>query len=592
MKNHYLHFIYLFICLSISIPVQAQVNAILLKDGSGNLISMHNSIVSAYAALPSTLTQAYIIELSATYDGTAETYPITFIAKTGASSLNTITIRPEAGVASVSISSTQTGLALISLQDADYIIIDGRPGGSGTSRALLIDNKGTSTISYGLEFKNGASNNIIRHCRFSGYTTSGTGGKAILIGASTNPDGNSNNRFEFLTFENGPRYYINCVGTSANPNRNTVVYGCEFLNINFCGWWQQAGTGKTTVDSCMFYSTGPAGSSGTGTFAILSDFQTDTLIITRNKIYNMDNSNYTTDAIGIALRSFNVGSVVRIFNNFISMKAPNTSTDELFGIEIGTNSANNPFDAQIYYNTVVIGGTASGGTSGNVNSAALSIANSDPLAKLDIRNNILINERSGGNEQHLAVSRISTLGSNTFDYNTYFTTGSDFARIGTTLYSNMAAYQAAAAPSEVQSNSVAVQFVSATDLHLAGSSILDPNLRGIFISSVTEDIDGHPRIYPYRGADEAEPIVSVPALMNPDVWTVYPVPATEYLEIKNKQALQSIELFTMQGVKVASVENINSTSFTLKTDQFNPGIYLLRIQSENSYGNKLIVIEN
>src|SRR5690606_33114540 len=113
----------------------------------------------------------------------------------------------------------------------------------------------------------------------------------IFIGTSaSNPTGNSDNRFEFLKFDNGPRYYMNSSGTAANRNRNLSVFGCEFVNQQFCGWWQQNGTGKVHLDSNYFYCTngGTSGSSGTGSFSILSDFQLDTILITRNQIYNID----------------------------------------------------------------------------------------------------------------------------------------------------------------------------------------------------------------------------------------------------------------------------------------------------------------
>src|SRR5690606_11895926 len=41
------------------------------------------------------------------------------------------------------------------------------------------------------------------------------------------------------------------------------------------------------------------------------------------------------------------------------------------------------------------------------------------------------------------------------------------------------------------------------DLHLDGASEDDPDLVGNMNPNITEDIDGEPRILPYRGADEA-----------------------------------------------------------------------------------------
>jgi hypothetical protein len=588
-----LYSVTLFIFLLISISLSAQPGAVTLKDGGGSSIGSFNSISLAYAAIPGTVSQAYFIELNNNYDGSAESYPIVLTQKVGASSTNTITIRPEASVVSVSITSSQNSIALLSLEGADFIRIDGRPGGSGTTRALLISNMGTTTSSYGIEFVNGAGNNIVQHCRISGYTTTSSGGKGIYIGASTDPMGNSDNRFEFLTFDNGPRYFMNCSGTAANPNRNLMVYGCEFKNINFCGWWQQNGTGKVTVDSCFFYGTGAGGTTGTGLFPILSDFQTDTIIVTRNHIYNIDNFSNTTDVIGIALRSFNVGSVVRIINNFISLTAPNPTVDELFGIEFGTNNANNPFDAQVYHNTILLTGTASGGTSGNVGSAAISVSNSDALAKIDVRNNIFINQRTGGNEQQLAVSRISTLGSNTWDYNDYVSGTSDFARIGAIVYSDLNSYKLADAPNEQNSINEMLSFVSLTDLHLAAPSIGNINLYALPIAGVTLDYDGELRIHHYMGADEPDEPVGISDIKSvSDGIYLYPNPATHSFMIRSeKSALHSIAIFNAQGQLLQEIEPKTVQEFLVHTNNWADGIYFVKVNSmDGPTRNKRILI--
>ena len=503
MKRFLTHLVVLLIIITGN-SAFAQINSVLLKDGAGNVLSQHISIAAAYNAIPATITQAYIIEITATYDGSNEGYPIVFFAKTGASSANTITLRPEAGVTSVAITSTQAGLALLQLNDADWIIVDGRPGGVGTTKALTFDNQGTSSTSYSIQLIDGATNNVFQWFNVKGFFAASTGGKGIYIDDSINPSGNSDNTFQFLTFDEGPRYHINSSGTAANKNNNLVVYGCEFKNIKFCGWWQQAGTGKVIVDSCFFYSdmTG-GGTTGTGVFPILSDFQSDTLIVTRNHIYNIDNSSNTTDVFGMCFRSFNPGSVLRVYNNMISLMAPNPSVDEIFGIELGTNTMNNPVDAEIYYNTVRVGGTATGGTAGNVNSAAFSMDESNIGSTINVRNNIFVNERTGGNEYHLAVNLTEFDGNITLNYNTYNDAGPDFAKYLTAVYPNFAAYQSAIAPQEANSNNTAVQFVSNTDLHLAGASIGDPTLAGITIPGITTDFDGDVRNIPYRGADEA-----------------------------------------------------------------------------------------
>jgi hypothetical protein len=343
----------------------------------------------------------------------------------------------------------------------------------------------------------------------------------------------------------------------------------------------------------MFYSTGPSGTNGTGVYPILSDSQSDTIVITRNILYNIDNSNYSTDVIGIALRSFNAGSVVRIHNNFIAMNAANPSVEEIFGIEFGTNSANNPFEAEVYYNTIVMGGTAIAGTAGTVNSAALSVFNSDSLVKLNVRNNIFINKRTGGLGQHLAISRIETFGSNTFDYNTYGSATSDFGRIGATAYPTLNAFQAASAPNEVHSNAEQVFFISATDLHLSGASLGDTNLYGINIPSVTLDFDGHPRLKPYRGADEVDDATILVDVSSPAVLQLFPIPVTEQLTVKlDKVIPRRVAVFNVTGALLFSEENLTSRTLSIDMRSYAPGIYVVRIDVDGSVISKRITVSH
>ncbi|MBK6876278.1 MAG: hypothetical protein IPG99_07460 [Ignavibacteria bacterium] len=83
---------------SLSSFANSQTNSVELQDGGGTLISQHASIEEAYNAIPATITQAYIIEILSSYAGTSELFPISLTIRSGSSSVNTITIRPDAGI--------------------------------------------------------------------------------------------------------------------------------------------------------------------------------------------------------------------------------------------------------------------------------------------------------------------------------------------------------------------------------------------------------------------------------------------------------------------------------------------------------------
>lgn len=493
-----------FLCIGLplcsAVMASAQTNSVELKTGAGALLGSYNSVTAAYAAIPAALAGAYIIELTASYTGANETYPVSFTPKTGASSINTITLRPAAGVASVSMTtsvSTATSAVLI-LNDADYVIIDGRPGGTGTTKALTIGN--TATNSNTVQLINGACFDTVRYCILQNSST-GSAGRAIHLSTSaSNTTGNSDNYFSFVDIA-GSRYGANSNGTAANPNTRNKFYGCNFQNVIFTGIWYQAGTAKMVVDSCKFTCTS---ASATTPYGVLFDSQTDSAILTKNTVYNLQASG--SSAIrGFYFRTTTGTSYSLVANNFIALSAANSSSTSVVGVMYdGTTDTK----AEVYYNSIRIAGAlASGGTSGNVVSAAFYKDHTGASDQFILKNNIFVNERTGGTSgvQHLAMALTSTSGTFSMDYNTYTSSTGELVRSNTTVYNNIATWKAAnTAPNEVHSNSKSVSFVSQTDLHLTGASLGDNELNAELIAGITTDIDNETRsaVVPYRGADE------------------------------------------------------------------------------------------
>lgn len=172
MERNFTHSI-LLASLFLAGTATAQTNSVTLKDGVGAIISSHTSVTDAYAAIPATLTQAYTIELTSAYNGSTETYPIAFTAKTGASAANSITLRPASGVTTMSIQASVSGSPVINLNDADYVVIDGRAGGTGTGM-MVIRNTATTSSSNSLQLINGACFNTFRNLDVYNATTTNT----------------------------------------------------------------------------------------------------------------------------------------------------------------------------------------------------------------------------------------------------------------------------------------------------------------------------------------------------------------------------------------------------------------------------------
>ncbi|MBS1492047.1 MAG: T9SS type A sorting domain-containing protein [Bacteroidetes bacterium] len=120
--------------------------------------------------------------------------------------------------------------------------------------------------------------------------------------------------------------------------------------------------------------------------------------IARNRIYGLTNANATTAGTvkGIVMRSTGTFNVI---NNQISITGP-TNDIGVYGIE--NNSAATQINA--YYNTVHIGGTATG-----TNNTTAFFRNGAAVNTIvDLKDNIFSNIRTGGTGQHVCVINNST----------------------------------------------------------------------------------------------------------------------------------------------------------------------------------------
>ncbi len=493
----------LFLFLTFSSFTLAQAGSVELKDGGGVFISAHASVQEAYNAIPVPVTQAYLIEILNTYTGATEVYPITFGLKTGTSASNTITFRPAAGVTGKVISALAAGTPILLLDDADYTIIDGRPGGVGNDPDLTFENLGTTSGSYTFRFLNGATNNVIQYCVVKNNTQTTAGPRAIEIGTSaSNPTGNSDNTISFNDIVGG-RSGIGFAGTTTNPNQNNMVVNNSISDFGYAGIWVLSSTHNTTIQGNRIFQRVPV---NTINFGIIAGGFVN-LDIIENRVFDIQNSASTT-LRGMQLTPA-AGSVLNVINNFVSLTLDNGTKTTLYGINILGSTENT---TNIYYNTVRIGGTHTGGTAGAVISGGIVKGSTGATSVYNQKNNIVLNTRTGGTAGAFHTGYFSSatanVGTQDIDYNVYY--GVDASSLhagwGGTLYSDLSQYKTAAAPNEQNTIFKAVNFVSNTDLHLAGASVGDFDLAGIPIPGITDDIDGDIRhlVYPYRGADEGD----------------------------------------------------------------------------------------
>ncbi len=525
-----------FLTLSVfSSKIFSQVNSVELRDGSSTLISSHNSIQAAYNAITTPLTQAYQIWITSAYNGSTETFPIDLGSKEGASASNTIKIKPAPGVGLVTVATSISNNPVINLDGADYVIIDGSASGD-TSKNLLIENTiTTGTSSNTINMINGATNNIIRNCIVKNNSQNTTGPRGILFGtAANNPEGNSNNSVLNCIID-GSRSAIASSGTAANPNQNILIKGNVITNFSFTGIWLLSAAPSVVIEDNLIYQVNGYASTGVSGINVGS-ITGQNLVIRNNKILNLISSSGS----GVTLRGItftgSAGATYEIYNNFIALNQTFRGAASMYyGIYFAGSSK---YSMNIYYNTFNLSGTHYGGTAGTPVSAAIYKASTNDTTVINIKNNVMVNTRTGGTPgaYHTGLSMATATGILDIDYNVSYASGSSdsYHAYWAAPYNDIALYKAAAAPQEQNSIFKNTNFVSETDLHLAGASIGDPDLAGTPISGINTDIDGNQRNpnNPYRGADEAGTpvpveIASFSAVVNGSIVELTWVTATE-----------------------------------------------------------------
>lgn len=215
------------------------------------------------------VSQPTIIKIKADYSNAGDTYPVVFSANSGATATNTITIRPDDAVASMITLTASSTSPLIDLSGAKYMVIDGRPGSTGTTSYLTISNTGDGAA---VRLFNDAQNNTITYTTLKAANTSSTNGVIRITSAagSTLSNGNNNNVISFNNIDgNGTSPNGIYASGSAAPadnksitisNNNIFNYysdvaGIRNAGIQFGGGNAASAGSAWTISGNSFYQT-------------------------------------------------------------------------------------------------------------------------------------------------------------------------------------------------------------------------------------------------------------------------------------------------------------------------------------------------
>lgn len=452
-----------------------------------------------------------------------------------------LTISPSGGSRTISgnygtTTSSTTGAAVIVLNGADRVIIDG-----GTGRNLTIRND-ASSMSYSAAVRlislgtgQGCTNVTIKNCNIIGagnsYTSpSNTYVSGIYLGGTTlTSSPTTGYDHDYVTIENNVikrAYYGILAGSSTSGNIDSLkilnnIIGADISSdyIGYRGIYLYYSCQGAKIIGNRIYNM--KRTDGTNIAAIELYSYCSDAVIDRNQIYGIyQESSGGWGAYGISIASSTGNSNITISNNFISdlhtMNYSATSTTyNPFGIRIlgGTNF-------KIYHNTVhLYGNQANVGSSASMSACLLITSTS--VTGTDLRNNIFFNElgSSISGSKMYAIYVPSGYSFSTINYNDYYVSGT-YGVLG--YYgadkTNLSDWRTS---SGQDGNSINVQpyFLSNDNLHLTGQNIGDSRFLVPAITGINNDFDGEARrSTTVMGADEVRPIItSTPISFNPDL---------------------------------------------------------------------------
>ncbi len=406
----------------------------------------------------------------------------------------------------------ENNIAWNDLRTTKNIIIDGSNTPGGTTRDLTITNQTNSVgNAFPITIVGDVSNVTIKNCniQYKAQTTS----TSNLFRAAVQIRGRLQNSINWtpsnITLENN---HINAnypgvsqglqgvVTVALSPQPTTQVDGLVIRNNIIEGKQRAVALGwsaSTDIhDNVLLIDQNVSATTANQVIVAANIVPGSTVNIYNNVISAVSTMSNATTGVNSAISIESAGTY-NVYNNMIygfNLTATNP-TATLRGIAVTSANAT----ANIFYNTIYMTDLADIGT-GTVSFSGIFLSNGTN----DVKNNIVYSAE--GDFPIYCIYRSGTGGTLTSNYNNFYPVSSTNGNVG--FWDNSATptlidWQTASGQ-DANSKSKQVFFVSATDLHLTGSSIGDNDLAGTPISGITTDIDGDTRhpLFPYMGADE------------------------------------------------------------------------------------------
>lgn len=218
--------------------INTTLSGLYTVGASGNYPTI-TSAMNAYSNA-CTISGPVIFELlDATYNAASgETFPIIVSGNTQASVTKTLTIRPAPGVTSTIIGN---GAAIIRLDSARFVTIDGRQGGTGTPKSLILQND--SIKGGAVTFINDAKRNIIQYADLRGASNDPTIG---VVNFSTGlVNGNDSNIIDNCDIHDAVSTPASLIQASGSTSSLTAYNDyITISNCNIYNFWNGTAEGN------------------------------------------------------------------------------------------------------------------------------------------------------------------------------------------------------------------------------------------------------------------------------------------------------------------------------------------------------------
>jgi len=440
----------------------------------------------------------------------------------------TLTIQPDGSTLRILSGSIADGLFF--LNGADRVTIDGRDGTNSLLGGQYLKLVNSDSLGHTLIFKNDATSNTVRNCIIEG-SANADGVISFLTGVTSGNDFNLITGCQVrdlssglgvpltLIYSRGSSPIDSVIWNSGNSLTNNEIFYFSFIGV----WIHSFGNKNWTVSGNTVYNRSDISSSttrlvgiffnGEGTNLVSGNTIRDLMTAT-NSIYNgirLDRA-YSTTVSGNRLYNFpSVGELngilfwgdlqygITVANNQISIIPSGSTSQWIVGIRDSSNYADT---AKVYYNSVYIGGTATG-----LSSWAFSRGTGVPSVDI-LRNNIFYNDRTGGGGNHFAIGDKSN-GSGAFSVsnNLYIGTGStanQFMDRGTDMYGTPETFEAwKTAKGDNTSYGITASGLTATnlfnDISTGDLDIKSANSESWFVNGKGTQLAGFPDDYGAAG---------------------------------------------------------------------------------------------